>query len=46
MSRYRLAGPVLFALALGVAAYFDKPLRISDLRTKVQEILGPSSVHL
>ena len=34
------------ALALGVAAYFDKPLRISDLRTKVQEILGPSSVHL
>ena len=34
------------ALALGVAAYFDKPLRISELRTKVQEILGPSSVHL
>ncbi|MEX5283617.1 response regulator [Nitrospira tepida] len=34
------------ALALGITAYFDKPLRISDLRAKVQEILGPSSVPL
>jgi CheY-like chemotaxis protein len=34
------------ALALGVAAYFDKPLRISDLRAKVQQIMGHSSVPL
>lgn len=34
------------ALALGIAAYFDKPLRISDLRAKVQQIMGHSSVPL
>lgn len=34
------------ALALGVSAYFDKPLRMSELRAKVQEILGPFSVPL
>ena len=28
------------ALALGVAAYFDKPVRISDLKLKVLELLS------
>ena len=28
------------ALGLGVAAYFDKPVRISELKLKVQELLG------
>jgi DNA-binding response OmpR family regulator len=27
------------AMALGVAAYFDKPVRISNLKQKVQELL-------
>ena len=27
------------ALGLGVAAYFDKPVRISDLKQKVEELL-------
>ena len=27
------------ALGLGVAAYFDKPVRISDLKLKVEELL-------
>ena len=30
------------ALSLGVAAYFDKPVRISDLKQKVQELLSPA----
>jgi DNA-binding response OmpR family regulator len=30
------------ALGLGVAAYFDKPVRISDLKQKVQELLNPA----
>ena len=28
------------ALGLGVAAYFDKPVRISELKQKVEELLG------
>jgi DNA-binding response OmpR family regulator len=28
------------ALGLGVAAYFDKPVRISDLKLKVKELLA------
>ena len=28
------------ALGLGVAAYFDKPVRISDLKVKVKELLS------
>ena len=28
------------ALGLGVAAYFDKPVRISELKRKVDELLG------
>lgn len=28
------------AFALGVAAYFDKPVRISDLKVKVEELLN------
>jgi DNA-binding response OmpR family regulator len=28
------------ALGLGVAAYYDKPVRISDLKLKVQELLS------
>lgn len=34
------------AFALGIVAYFDKPLRMSDLRTKVEQILGYSSPPL
>jgi CheY-like chemotaxis protein len=34
------------AFALGIAAYFDKPLRMSDLRAKVQQILGHSPTPL
>jgi CheY-like chemotaxis protein len=34
------------AFALGIAAYFDKPLRMSDLRAKVQQILGYSPTPL
>ena len=30
------------ALGLGVAAYFDKPVRISELKRKVDELLGAS----
>lgn len=30
------------ALALGVAGYFDKPVHISDLKLKVQELLSPA----
>ncbi len=30
------------ALAMGVAAYFDKPLRLADLRAAIKELLGPS----
>lgn len=28
------------ALGLGVAAYFDKPVRISDLKLKIEELLS------
>lgn len=34
------------ALVLGVTAYFDKPLRMRELRAKVQEILGLPSIAL
>jgi CheY-like chemotaxis protein len=30
------------ALALGVEAYFDKPVRLSELRGAVQRLLGPA----
>lgn len=30
------------ALAIGVEAYFDKPVRLSELRGAVQRLLGPS----
>jgi CheY-like chemotaxis protein len=30
------------ALALGVDAYFDKPVRLSELRGAVQRLLGPA----
>ncbi len=30
------------ALAIGVEAYFDKPVRLSDLRGAVQRLLGPA----
>jgi len=30
------------ALALGVEAYFDKPVRISELKGTVQRLLGPA----
>ncbi len=30
------------ALALGVEAYFDKPVRISDLKEAVRRLLGPA----
>lgn len=30
------------ALAIGVAAYFDKPVRLSELRGAVQRLLGPA----
>ena len=32
------------ALALGVAAYFDKPVRISELKNAITEILGNSKL--
>jgi CheY-like chemotaxis protein len=30
------------ALAIGVAAYFDKPVRLSELRGAIQRLLGPA----
>ena len=30
------------ALAIGVEAYFDKPVRLSELRGAVQRLLGPA----
>ena len=30
------------ALALGVEAYFDKPVRISELKEAVRRLLGPA----
>ena len=30
------------ALAMGVEAYFDKPVRLSELRGAVQRLLGPA----
>lgn len=30
------------ALAIGIAAYFDKPVRLSELRGAVQRLLGPA----
>ena len=30
------------ALAIGVEAYFDKPVRLSELRGAVQRLLGPT----
>jgi CheY-like chemotaxis protein len=30
------------ALAIGVEAYFDKPVRLSELRGAIQRLLGPS----
>ncbi len=30
------------ALAMGVAAYFDKPLRMAELRGAIMRLLGPS----
>ena len=30
------------ALAMGVEAYFDKPVRLSDLKKTVQRLLGPT----
>lgn len=30
------------ALAIGVEAYFDKPVRLSELRRAVQRLLGPA----
>jgi DNA-binding response OmpR family regulator len=30
------------ALALGVEAYFDKPIRISELKDAVRRLLGPA----
>jgi hypothetical protein len=29
-------------LAIGVEAYFDKPVRLSELRGAVQRLLGPA----
>jgi len=31
------------ALAIGVEAYFDKPVRLSELRGTVRRLLGPAS---
>lgn len=33
------------ALALGVEAYFDKPVRISELKDTVRRLLGPALVE-
>ncbi len=30
------------ALAMGVSAYFDKPVRLAELRTKIAQLLAPS----
>lgn len=30
------------ALAIGVEAYFDKPVRLSDLRAAIRRLLGPA----
>ena len=30
------------ALAIGVEAYFDKPVRLSELRRAIQRLLGPA----
>jgi DNA-binding response OmpR family regulator len=30
------------ALALGVEAYFDKPVRLSELKGAVRRLLGPA----
>jgi DNA-binding NarL/FixJ family response regulator len=30
------------ALAMGVEAYFDKPVRLSELKEAIQRLLGPA----